>query len=159
MGSEPRAGGVLQCGGTSDPDKFPCVEPRGGFYADAQKSARPFPTKVCSAQEQRKVALVAHSAAGWICRIYLSAEDYGGRAHQGCDKVSALVALGTPFAAAPGVAFENVGKAKRMAVDASLPTLAVCLVSFAVNHCTHCFISCRRSVAPWPMGSASDEGD
>jgi len=116
-------GGVLRAGGTSDPEQFPDVEPRGGFFADA-KGARPFAMQGAQ-RERRNVALVAHSAAGWICRIYVSSEAYAGRAYRGGDKVSALVALGSPFAAAPGVAFENVVKAKRMAVDASLPILAV----------------------------------
>jgi hypothetical protein len=57
--------------------------------------------------------------------MYVSSDEYGGRAYRGSDKVSALAALGTPFTAASGVAFENVGKAKRMAVDASLPILTV----------------------------------
>jgi len=58
-------GGVMRAGGTSDPDYFPTVEPRGGFYADAQQSRRPFGS-AGPQQQRRKVALVAHSAAGWI---------------------------------------------------------------------------------------------
>ena len=64
-------GGVMRAGGTSDPDYFPTVEPRGGFYADAQQSRRPFGS-AGPQQQRRKVALVAHSAAGWIRYVMLS---------------------------------------------------------------------------------------
>ena len=116
-------GGVLRAGGTSDPEQFPNVEPRGGFFKDGQKLVRPFASQ--KTKEVPKVALIAHSAAGWISRIYLSSEEYAGASYRGCDKVSALVTLGSPFTAASGVAFANVGKAKRMTVDAFLPILAV----------------------------------
>ena len=62
-------GGVMRAGGTSDPDEFPTVEPRGGFYAEGG-TRRPFGK---AGPQCRNVALVAHSAAGWIRYAMLSA--------------------------------------------------------------------------------------
>jgi len=53
-------GGVLRAGGTSDPEQFPCIEPRGVFFRDAQKSTRPFAPPNAQ-HERRKVALVGYT--------------------------------------------------------------------------------------------------
>ena len=39
---------------------------------------------------------MAHSAGGWISRLYLSTAAYDGRAYNGARFVSALVTLGSP---------------------------------------------------------------
>ncbi len=43
-----------------------------------------------------QVNLVAHSAGGWIARIYLGSVPYGGQVWQGRDHVSTLISLGSP---------------------------------------------------------------
>ena len=92
-------GGVLAAGGTSDPEAFPPVEARGGFWADADKTRRPFGKPPGRNQTQHRVAIAAHSAAGWISRIFVSSGTYACKRYAGQDKVCALVALGTPFTA------------------------------------------------------------
>ena len=81
-------GGVLKAGGSADPDEFPYVEPRGSFGAFNGRERR------------RGCSIVGHSAAGWISRIYLSEERYGGHSHRGLARgVRRLVTLGSPHAA------------------------------------------------------------
>ena len=95
-------GGVLKAGGSADPDEFPYVEPRGSFGAFNGRELR------------RGCSIVGHSAAGWISRIYLSEERYGGHSHRGLARgVGRLVTLGSPHAASDGVAFANVAWARR----------------------------------------------
>ena len=95
-------GGVLKAGGSADPDEFPYVEPRGSFGAFNGRERR------------RGCSIVGHSAAGWISRIYLSEERYGGHSHRGLARgVRRLVTLGSPHAASDGVAFANVAWARR----------------------------------------------
>ena len=60
-------GGVFAVGGSSFVEEYPVVEPRGTFL--------PAPGPPVG-----KVAIVGHSAGGWISRIYLSDRNYGGRA-------------------------------------------------------------------------------
>ncbi|EED93028.1 hypothetical protein THAPSDRAFT_262296, partial [Thalassiosira pseudonana CCMP1335] len=55
-----------------------------------------------------KVALIGHSAGGWICRAYLSQRNYGGKAYQGQELVHSLITLGSPHSNAPGAAFKGV---------------------------------------------------
>ncbi len=43
-----------------------------------------------------RVNLVAHSAGGWIARIYLGSVPYGGQVWQGREHVSTLISLGSP---------------------------------------------------------------
>ncbi|MEN9203556.1 MAG: hypothetical protein Q6J46_09435 [Thermostichus sp. DG02_2_bins_29] len=43
-----------------------------------------------------QVNLVAHSAGGWIARIYLGSVPYGGRVWQGRTQVATLISLGSP---------------------------------------------------------------
>ena len=66
----------------------------------------PFDTPSCLSPSSRfpstdddKVVLIAHSAAGWISRIYLSDAEYGGRVYIGSNLVRGLVTLGTPHMA------------------------------------------------------------
>ncbi|ABD00315.1 pimeloyl-ACP methyl ester carboxylesterase [Thermostichus sp. MS-CIW-21] len=46
--------------------------------------------------EVDRVNLVAHSAGGWIARIYLGSVPYGGQVWQGREHVSTLISLGSP---------------------------------------------------------------
>lgn len=68
--------------------------------------------KACSQSGTSKVSLVAHSAGGWIARIYLGQVPYpsGGTAHawSGDRFVSKLVCLGTPHRSDEGVARKNM---------------------------------------------------
>lgn len=113
-------GGVLRVGGSADPDEFPTVAPRGGFGFGAP----PIP----GGPRRRRCAIAAHSASGWIARIFLSERSYGGRSYGGGDRVSRLVTLGSPHAAAAGVAFENVKWAARE--EPPVPALAVAGTGF-----------------------------
>ncbi|XRB18163.1 GPI inositol-deacylase [Pseudoscourfieldia marina] len=87
-------GGPFSVGGSQKPDEFPTVLPRGDFP--------PPPGAPVG-----RVALVGHSAGGWISRVYLSNRAYGGRVYGGSNLVHSLVTLGTPHAPASGVAFES----------------------------------------------------
>ena len=47
-------GGIFKVGGSDEPREYPSV-----------------PSRWASQRPRRRVALVAHSAAGWISRLYL----------------------------------------------------------------------------------------
>jgi pimeloyl-ACP methyl ester carboxylesterase len=98
-------GGIFRVGGSDVVDEYPVVEPSGRF---------PLP----ATQPVGKIALIGHSAGGWISRIYLSERQYGGRAYAGHSLVHSLVTLGTPHATAPGPAFEGIQWCNR---EESLP--------------------------------------
>ena len=87
-------GGVLEVGGTAVVEEYPLWVPKGRF----PKAPAP----------QGKVALIGHSAGGWICRAYLSKRDYGGKSYRGIDLVHSLITLGSPHGNAPGPAFKGV---------------------------------------------------
>lgn len=98
-------GGVLSVGGSADPDAFPsAAHPEGADFSPAARLQR----EEAIASSKRRLAIVGHSAGGWISRIYLADKAYGGRPYCGGKKVHSLVTLGSPHAAAPGVAFKNV---------------------------------------------------
>lgn len=105
-------GGVMKVGGASDVDSYPIVNPRGKFS---------LPESVPS---DTKVALIGHSAGGWIARAYLSDREYGGKSYNGNKFIHSLVTLGTPNLNAPGPAFEGIRWVNR---ESSLlvPSLAV----------------------------------
>lgn len=107
-------GGVRAVGGSTEVDDFPVVEPRGRF-------PRPVGDAV------GRVAIVGHSAGGWIARAYLSDRDYGGRSYGGRRVVHSLVTLGSPHGNAPGPAFRSVEWVNREegGVPAGVRTLAV----------------------------------
>ena len=88
-------GGIYKVGGTDKVADFPFVEPQGKFLLPQN-------------EPQGRIALIGHSAGGWISRIYLSERAYGGRAYSGRDLVHSLITLGTPHASAQGFAFESV---------------------------------------------------
>mmetsp|Transcript_21428 Transcript_21428/g.38377 ORF Transcript_21428/g.38377 Transcript_21428/m.38377 type:complete len:393 (-) Transcript_21428:163-1341(-) len=87
-------GGVLEVGGSAEVDEYPLWNPKGSF------PSAPEPTG--------KVALIGHSAGGWICRAYLSERNYGGKSYGGNRFVHSLITLGSPHGNAPGPAFKGV---------------------------------------------------
>jgi hypothetical protein len=114
-------GGVLRVGGSDQVDEYPIVEPRGIFPLPDSKKL--FVTMTTSKgkdkdgttkktpvtkKKKKKIALIGHSAGGWISRIYLSSREYGGRAYKGTDHVHSLITLGTPHATACHPAFNGI---------------------------------------------------
>lgn len=98
-------GGVLQVGGTAEVDQYPLWNPKGSF-----------PT---APEPQGRVALIGHSAGGWICRAYLSNRDYGGKSYNGKELVHSLITLGSPHGNAPGPAFKGVEWVNSEILDSS----------------------------------------
>lgn len=87
-------GGVLEVGGSAEVDKYPLWNPKGSFPSAPEPMGR--------------VALIGHSAGGWICRAYLSERNYGGKSYGGNQLVHSLITLGSPHGNAPGPAFKGV---------------------------------------------------
>lgn len=104
-------GGVFEVGGSAEPAQYPVVEPRGVFPAAGKPLGR--------------VALIGHSAGGWISRAYLSSRAYGGKAYCGSELVHSLVTLGSPHAESNGPAFRGVAWVNREPPPASVRCLAV----------------------------------
>lgn len=105
-------GGVASAGGASAVEDYPVVEPKGKFL---------LPT--LSADNNSKVALIGHSAGGWIARAYLSNRNYGGKVYNGNKYIHSLVTLGSPQMDAPGPAFEGIKWVNKE--PAQVPSLAV----------------------------------
>lgn len=106
-------GGVMQVGGSSKVDEYdPNITPRGKFSRPASDS-------------NYRIALIGHSAGGWISRAYLSDRNYGGRSYGGSELVHSLVTLGSPHGNAPGAAFEGVEWVNRESVPENVQALAV----------------------------------
>ena len=99
-------GGVLAVGGSAEVEEYPVVEPRGTFPPAGEPRGR--------------VALIGHSAGGWISRVYLSQRSYGGKAYGGSELVHSLVTLGAPLADSAGPAFRGVAWAN---LEPPLPTV------------------------------------
>jgi pimeloyl-ACP methyl ester carboxylesterase len=89
-------GGISSVGGSSDVDSYPVVQPRGTFQLPD------------SIPNNTKIALIGHSAGGWISRAYLSDRNYGGKVYDGKRYIHSLVTLGSPHLEAPGPAFEGI---------------------------------------------------
>jgi len=103
----------MAVGGSAEVDSYdPTVQPRGSF-------SRP------SGDAQGRIALIGHSAGGWISRVYLSDRNYGGRVYAGSKLVHSLITLGTPHGDAPGEAFEGVKWINREKVNPSVRAVAV----------------------------------
>jgi len=98
-------GGVLEVGGSAEVDKYPLWNPKGSFLS------APAP--------MGKVALIGHSAGGWICRAYLSNRNYGGKSYDGQKLVHSIITLGSPHGNAPGPAFKGVEWVNSEIIDAS----------------------------------------
>jgi pimeloyl-ACP methyl ester carboxylesterase len=113
-------GGVLAVGGSADVDKYALVEPRGFF---------PSPPR----DPNFKIALIGHSAGGWISRVYLSNRSYGGKSYNGTELCHTIITLGTPHAEAPGPAFRGVEWANREALSVQVRGLAVGGIGFPGN--------------------------
>jgi triacylglycerol esterase/lipase EstA (alpha/beta hydrolase family) len=96
-------GGVLKVGGSVHVEDYPLWDPKGTFM----KAPEPM----------GKVALIGHSAGGWICRAYLSQRSYGGKAYCGNELVHSLITLGSPHGNAPGPAFKGVEWVNRERLD------------------------------------------
>jgi pimeloyl-ACP methyl ester carboxylesterase len=109
-------GGVRRVGGSSAVQDYPKdIHPRGRF---------PRPQRT-SSTNNKKIALIGHSAGGWISRIYLSNQEYGGKVYDGSKYVHSLVTLGTPHAAAPGPAFEGINWINKNPPNYDVRSLAV----------------------------------
>ncbi len=107
-------GGVMEVGGSAEVDEFPKdIEPRGKFVMPSKDEAK------------GRIALVGHSAGGWISRVYLSHRDYGGKAYCGSELVHSLVTLGTPQGNAPGAAFRSIDWVNREEIPKNVRALAV----------------------------------
>ncbi len=105
-------GGIMECGGSAEVDLYPEVTPRGRFPLPAEDA-------------KGKVALIGHSAGGWIARAYLSDRNYGGRVYNGQQMVHSLVTLGSPHGNAPGAAFKGVEWVNRETIPSGVRALAV----------------------------------
>eukprot|EP00966_Prymnesium_polylepis_P320200 7376582-Prymnesium_polylepis.2 len=105
-------GGVANVGGSAEPDEYPSVVPRGRF---------PPP----SGEPLGRIAVIGHSAGGYMARIYCSDRAYGGKAYGGSALVHSLVTLGTPHAVGNGVPFVHVEWANREPSIAGVAKLAV----------------------------------
>ena len=109
-------GGILNVGGSSRVDEYPMnVQPQGTF---------PLPDDDVMKQG-KKVALIGHSAGGWISRVYLNDRNYGGRKYGGSKYIHSLVTLGTPHVSAPNAAFEGINWLNNDPKNTSVPSLAV----------------------------------
>mgnify|MGYP001801341752 CR=1 FL=1 len=83
----------MRVGGVEDPDDFPVHTPRGEFL---QTSSIRSKDEAARSGNELKIALIGHSASGWMCRMFLSDLNYGGRAYKGDQFVRRLVTLGSP---------------------------------------------------------------
>ena len=88
-------GGIFKVGGSDDPADFPPIKPAGDFQQDVPAKGQ-------------RIALVAHSASGWISRLYLSSLEYQGRSFNGADRIHSLVCLGSPHFVADNLVFKNL---------------------------------------------------
>lgn len=104
-------GGVLEVGGSAEVDQYPLWNPKGTFQE--------------APEAQGKVALIGHSAGGWIARAYMSQLNYGGKSYNGHKLVHSLITLGSPHGNAPGAAFKGVEWVNNDVIDAGVRALAV----------------------------------
>ncbi|CAJ1342030.1 unnamed protein product [Effrenium voratum] len=109
-------GGILKVGGSDDPAEYPEVQPSGADFTAKARARSP---------DKRRLAIVAHSAAGWICRLYLSSVPYG-RTYAGADRVHSLVCLGSPHHVGDSLVFKALKYLEATAAEA-LPGNVRCL--------------------------------
>ena len=113
-------GGVALVGGSSKVDEYPIVEPQGKFSLPPESDLylEPSPEdggeKSMKRRRKKRIAIIAHSAGGWISRVFLSTKPYGGKIYDGTKLVHTLITLGTPHANAPGPAFEGIAWVNRL---------------------------------------------
>lgn len=84
-------GGIMKVGGSDEVDEYPTnVIPRGKLHTATTSHHNK------KKKQKGRIALIGHSAGGWIGRIYLSNCNYGGKVYDGSKYVHSLVTLGTP---------------------------------------------------------------
>ena len=105
-------GGIAKVGGTDKVAEYPVVNPRGRF---------PLPEQA----PKGKIALIGHSAGGWISRVYLSERSYGGKQYGGQDLIHSLVTLGSPHMRVSSPAFEGIAWVDDEPILTSMNQLAV----------------------------------
>ena len=71
------------------------------------------------------MALIGHSASGYISRIYLSSRAYGGKAYKGAELVHSLVTLGSPHQVGLGLPFCHLAWLNREPLPPGVRGLAV----------------------------------
>ncbi len=107
---------MFAVGGSAEVDEYPKnVAPRGRFQSCIPKVE----------EAKGRVAIIGHSAGGWIGRVYLSHRDYGGRAYRGSELVHSIVTLGSPHLDAPGAAFRSVNWINQEELPENVRGLAV----------------------------------
>ena len=67
-----------------------------------------------------KVCVVAHSAGGWLTRLYLGSEPYCGRVYAGEKYVDVVVSLGAPHASMEKYPFGRIAERRRGEDESSL---------------------------------------
>jgi len=82
----------------------------GGDFAHVVRKIDATVRKSCEEVDGARVALVGHSAGGWLGRLYLGDERYRGETFGGRRYVRALVTLGTPHASAEAYPFGRVAE-------------------------------------------------
>lgn len=97
-------GGFMRVGGAGEVDDYPEVRPQGRFHIQAESEL----IVSENGHSEHKIALVGHSAGGWICRAYLSQRPYSGMVYDGARYVDRLVTLGTPHKGISGPAHASV---------------------------------------------------
>jgi len=96
-----------------------CNNPREGSSEGGKSVWKPKGSFPVAPEASGKVALIGHSAGGWISRAYLSERKYGGKYYGGKNFVHSLVTLGSPHGNAPGPAFKGVEWVNSEVMDAS----------------------------------------
>ena len=142
-------GGVLEVGGSAEVDKYPIYIPKGSF---------PSP----ESPPMGKVALIGHSAGGWICRAYISNRDYGGRSYNGHELIHSLITLGSPHGNAPGPAFKGVEWVNRNntdIVDSGVRALAVAGTGYKGNSSGELTRGAYSFCCPYGSDGSQYDGD
>jgi hypothetical protein len=142
-------GGILEVGGSAEVDNYPMYIPKGTF---------PIP----SSPSLGKVALIGHSAGGWICRAYLSDRNYGGRVYNGHELIHSLITLGSPHGNAPGPAFKGVEWVNRNntdMVDRRVRALAVGGIGYKGNSSGELTRGAYSFCCPYSSDGSQYDGD
>jgi len=140
-------GGLMKVGGSDQVDDYPIVEPRGKFLLPPSDLLLP----------NKKIALIGHSAGGWISRAYLSKRKYGGKVYGGQEYVHSLVTLGTPNANGLGPAFSGIEWCNRE--PATIRTLAVGGTGFKVDEWGALTLGAYGFCCPNGTDGSSYDGD
>jgi hypothetical protein len=142
-------GGILEVGGSAEVDNYPIYIPKGTF---------PIP----SSPSLGRVALIGHSAGGWICRAYLSDRNYGGRVYNGHELIHSLITLGSPHGNAPGPAFKGVEWVNRNntdTVNSGVRALAVGGIGYKGNSSGELTSGAYSFCCPYGSDGSQYDGD